>query len=385
MKTIQHRTSACFLGLALVAAALFSGATSLRAEGADATDASAPRPPGSLPSTVVGPLTLSAPLRVVTSLSTYAAIARQIVGDRGEVSSIASGEVNPHFVTPRPSLLLRLRRADLFVVTGLDLELWVPVLLDKANNRKIRIGGSGYVTAYTGIKLAEVPTSVNRAEGDIHVFGNPHIWASPLNGILIGRNILVGLKRISPENGPYFEARFTAWKEKVIRALVGDRIVDLLGVDVVFNLEKDHKLVAFLSTQTYQGEPLSDRLGGWLKTSEVFRGEHMVCYHKEWVYFSQAFGVSCDTYIEPKPGIPPSPGHVAKVLALMRERGIKVVWAANYYSQSQVRSVAKKTGATAVIVPASVGGAPGTDTFIDLVNLWVNDLAAAFSKTSGAQ
>ena len=121
----------------------------------------------------------AAPVKIVTSLTTYGAIAREIVGDRGTVTSIAQGDEDPHFVQPKPSFVAVLRDADLFVTTGLDLELWVPALLDRANNRKVSEGGPGYVTAYTGITLLEVPTSLNRAEGDIHADGNPHIHTDP--------------------------------------------------------------------------------------------------------------------------------------------------------------------------------------------------------------
>ncbi len=318
------------------------------------------------------------PVRVVTSLSTYAAIAREIAGDRGAVTSIAQGDENPHYVQPRPSFLVQLQKADLFVTTGLDLELWVPALLDKASNGKINDGAPGYVTAYTGIKLLDVPTSMSRSEGDIHVFGNPHIWTDPINGILVGQNILTGLKRVSPANAAYFEQRFTAWKERVVRALVGDEIVTLLGIDAVFSLARDDKLPGFLDSKTYQGHPLADRLGGWLKTAQAFRGKKMVCYHKEWDYFSRRFDIPCVDYIEPKPGIPPTPRHVAEIITLMRDQHIPVLFSTNYYDKNQVETVAARTGAAAVIVPSNTGGAPGTDTFIDLVTLWVKSLAAPF-------
>jgi len=318
--------------------------------------------------------------RVVTSLTTYASIAREIVGERGEVVAIADGAENPHFVTPRPSLVLQLRKADMFVVTGLDLELWVPAIEDKANNPKVRPGAVGYVTAATGLDLLDVPESVSRGGGDIHAFGNPHIWTSPVNAITIGANILAGLKRVAPENADYYEQRYAAWRDRTIRAFTGDEIVDLLGVDAVFGLARDHKLLDFLAAQSYEGHPLTERLGGWLAAAEPFRGGHMVCYHKEWDYFSRAFGVRCDEYIEPKPGIPPTPRHVADVIQLMRDRSIHVLFSTNYFDRNQVRSVADRTNAVAVIVPANTFGAPGVETYEQLVDLWVSELAAAFTQ-----
>jgi ABC-type Zn uptake system ZnuABC Zn-binding protein ZnuA len=333
-------------------------------------------PPGSLAAAVQDP---DGP-RVVTSLTTYASIAREIVGDRGEVEAIANGAENPHFVTPRPSLVLQLRKADMFVVTGLDLELWIPAIEDKANNPRVRPGGVGYVSASTGIELLDVPESVSRAGGDIHAFGNPHIWTSPVNGITIGANILAGLKRVAPENEAYYEERYAAWKDRILRAFVGDDLVELLGADAVFDMARNHRLLEFLGSQTYQGSPLTDRLGGWLKEAEVFRGGHMVCYHKEWDYFNRAFGVMCDDYVEPKPGIPPTPQHVADVIDLMKRRHLHVLFSTNYFDRNQVMSVAERTNATAVIVPSNTEGAPGTETYQQLVDLWVAELADAFAQ-----
>jgi zinc/manganese transport system substrate-binding protein len=326
----------------------------------------------------------AAPVRVVTSLTTYAAIAREIVGDRGTVSSIAVGDENPHYVQPKPSFVPMLAQADLFVTTGLDLELWVPALLDKASNPKVTEGGPGYVAAYAGIDLLDVPTSFSRAQGDIHVFGNPHIWTSPLNAIQAARNILTGLKRVAPENADYFTAREKTFEDRVYRALYGDELVKLLGGETLADLDRQGKLFEFLGGRTYQGAPLATRLGGWLKQGMVFRGKEVACYHKEWDYFSKEFGLPCFDYIEPQPGIPPTPGHVLKIINAMRQRKIQVLLSTNYYDRSQVQQVAQRTGAKAVIVPSNTGGARGVDTYFDLVTLWITELARAFGGPSAA-
>lgn len=318
-------------------------------------------------------------LRIVTSLTTYASIAREIAGDRASVVAIARGDENPHFVQPRPSYVVELKRADLFVTTGLDLELWVPTLLDKAGNTRVREGGAAYVTAYPGIDLLDVPASVSRAAGDIHLFGNPHIWTDPANAILIGANILAALQRVDPAHADEYGRRFAAWRDRVLRAYAGDELVDLLGADVVLDLARKNGLWEFVSTQQYQGQPLARRLGGWLAAMAGMRGKEMVCYHKEWDYFSRAFGVPCVDYIEPKPGIPPTPRHVNEIISLMRERGIRVLFSTNYYDANQIRSVAARTGATPVSVPSNTEGAKGTDTYVDLVSLWIRELAAAFA------
>ncbi len=330
-----------------------------------------------------GPSVPTAPgdkVKVVTSLSSYAAIAREIVGDRGEVTSIGGGYDNPHFVEPKPSFVPALASADVFVTTGLDLELWVPALLDKANNPKVTEGGPGYVAAYAGIDLLDVPASYSRSGGDIHVFGNPHIWTGPLNGLQVARNILTGLRRVSPENAEYFSAREKEFEDRLFRALYGDDLVKLLGGQTLADLDRQGKLFDFLSSKQYQGASLITRLGGWLKQGEVFRGKQMVCYHKEWDYFSREFQVPCVDYIEPKPGIPPTPSHVQEVITEMKERHIPVLFAGNYYDRNQVEEVAARTGAKAVIVAGNVGGAPGINTYFDLINLWVSELASAFAR-----
>jgi zinc/manganese transport system substrate-binding protein len=318
------------------------------------------------------------PVKVVTSLTTYGAVAREIVGDRGTVTSIAQGDEDPHFVQPKPSFVAVLRDADLFVTTGLDLELWVPALLDRAGNRKILENGPGYVPAYRGIDLMEVPTSLSRSQGDIHVDGNPHIHTDPVNGIIIARNIRAGLERVSPQNASYFAGREEDFEKRVLEATLGPALVAILTPATAFDLLRTDRLYDFLGRQKYQGKSLLDQLGGWLKQGQAFRDKEMACYHKEWAYFSRRFRVDCVTYIEAKPGIPPTPRHVQDVIQLMRQRKIPVLFASNYFDRKQIQRVAQRTGAKAIIVPENTAGAPGVDTYFDLMNTWVGSLATAF-------
>ncbi|HEX5005298.1 MAG TPA: metal ABC transporter substrate-binding protein [Gemmatimonadales bacterium] len=322
----------------------------------------------------------AAPVRVVTSLTTYGAIAREIVGDRATVTSIAQGDEDPHFVQPKPSFVALLRDADLFVTTGMDLELWVPTLLDRAGNRKIMPGSPGYVSAHDGITLLEVPASVSRAGGDIHGEGNPHIHTDPVNGIIIARNILAGLVRVDPANADYYRGREADFEQRVIEATIGKELVGVLTPATAFNLLKSDQFDGFVTKTMLHGKPLADQLGGWLRQGSDFKGKDMACYHKEWAYFSARFRVTCIAYIEAKPGIPPTPGHVEEVIALMKQRQVPALFASNYFSRSQIEQVAGKTGATAVIVAENTNGAPGITTYFDLVNQWVAGLAAAFRK-----
>jgi ABC-type Zn uptake system ZnuABC Zn-binding protein ZnuA len=304
------------------------------------------------------------------------------VGDRATVTAIAQGDEDPHFVQPKPSFVALLRDADLFVTTGLDLELWVPALLDRAGNRKVQEGGPGYVAAYQGITLLEVPTSLSRSAGDIHVDGNPHIHTDPLNAILIARNILAGLTRVAPADGPAFAQREQDFEKRILDATMGAELVRILTPATAFSLLQSDKLYDFLARQQYQGKPLADRLGGWLEQGRVLRGKEMACYHKEWAYFSHRYDVACVVYIEAKPGIPPTPRHVQEVIALMKERKIPALFAANYFSRNQIEQVAQKTGAQAVIVPENTDGAPGVRTYFDLMNTWISSLTATFKNVA---
>ena len=213
------------------------------------------------------------PVKIVTSLTTYGAIAKEVVGDKGTVTSIAQGDEDPHFVQPRPSFVPLLRDADLFVWTGMDLELWVGTLLDRAGNPKIRDGGIGSVLAKDGITILEIPTSLSRAQGDIHVDGNPHIHSDPISAIFIARNVLAGLKRVSPENTAYYTAREKDFEDRIIKATFGDELARIVTVPTLFELTRTNKVLPFLQNTKYQGAPLITRLGGWMKTLMPYRGQ----------------------------------------------------------------------------------------------------------------
>ncbi len=329
-----------------------------------------------------GPAAAQQKLRVVATLPTYAAIAREITGPLADVQAIARGDEDPHFVTPRPSFAVMMQRADLFIVTGLDLELWVPALLDRANNPKILEGGPGHVTAYAGITLRDIPQSVSRTGGDVHVFGNPHIHTDPINAISIARNIVAGLRRIDPGNGVTYDANLRRFEDRILRRLFGDQLVEMLGGETLFSLAREDRFWEFAQSQSFRDRPLTTYVGGWLGEGVPFRNRRMVCYHKNWAYFSHRFQIECAMYVEPKPGIPPAPGHVAEVIDFIQREQIPVLFAANYFSRTQVERVASRTGATAVIVPEHVGGESGVDEYFQLIDRWVSALAAGFRGTT---
>jgi len=319
-------------------------------------------------------------LKIVTTLSTYADIAKKIGGDKVDVQYIVPGNQDAHFVRPKPSYAVLLNKADIFVSTGLDLELWAPTLVDMSKNPKIRSGQPGYISASYGIKLLEKPDVLSRSEGGLHIYGNPHIITGPVNFITIADNIAMGLQNNDPQNSAYYQANLKVFKEKLQDHLFGKELVKLMGGDLLVKLAVNGQLVEFLQSKSYKGKKLIDYLGGWLKDGLIFRNKKIVTYHKNWVYFKEIFGLNVIGYVEPKPGIPPSPKHVEELVREMRKNHVKVLLAANYFSKKKVTDICETVGAIPVIVPMGVNGAQGTDDVFMLVDYWVKHLREAFLK-----
>ena len=321
----------------------------------------------------------SAQVRVVTTLPIYAELVREVGGEEVDVSSIANPNEDAHFVRPKPSFARDLRQADAFVTTGLDLELWVPTLLDRAGNTAVLEGGRGYITAYTGIQLLDIPVAADRSAGDVHIFGNPHLTTDPLRTLQIARNIAVGLKRVAPDRAGHFDRGLADLADRIHRRLFGDRLIELLGAETLEQLALGGNLFEFLKGNEFEGVALIDELGGWLAAAESFRDRQMICYHKNWAYLEQRFHVHCADYVEAKPGIPPTPGHVAQLIRRMRSENLNVLLAATYFDAGRVETVASRGGATLVHVPLAPGAAEGIDDYFSLVDAWVGGLARAFS------
>ncbi len=326
---------------------------------------------------------VSGAIKVVASLPTYASIAREVGGDLVEVANIAQPNQDAHFVSPKPSYSLMLRDADLFITTGLDLELWVPVVIDKSGNPDIREGRKGYVSASRGIKMLQKPAGgVSRAEGDVHIFGNPHIHTSPINAIQIASNILTGLKKVSPEGTDYFEGRFEDFRARIYDALFGEELVGLFGGEKLSRLVESGKLYDFLETERVNrmvgGKPLIERLGGWMGRARPFAGRKIICYHKNWVYFTSAFGLKVAGYVEPKPGIPPSAKHVSYITDLIQKEGIEAMIVAGYFERATPRKIEKKTGTKALFLTMDVGGEEDVTDYFTLIDSWFDKLTEAF-------
>ncbi len=322
--------------------------------------------------------TAEAAVKVVATQGTYASIAREIGGDRVVAESIVEGAADVHFVKPKPSYAVMLQDADLFISTGLDLELWAPVLVNKSGNRAIADGGVGYVAAAHGVDLLEKPTSLDRSAGDVHIFGNPHIQTSPINISAVAGNVATGLCKVDPQGCAIYRANLAAFQDRLARRLYGDVLVELLGTATLDPLARNGRLVGFLEERGR----LAD-LGGWFAEALPFRGRSIICYHKDWTYFASLFGLNVVDYVEPKPGIPPTARHVAELIERIEREDIEVLVSANYFERSKPQLIADRTGIVPVVVPMSVGGEPGVETYFDLVDLWIARLREAFARVDG--
>jgi len=319
-------------------------------------------------------------LNVVTTLPDYASFAKLIGGDRVSVKSIVRGDQDAHFIRPKPSFATALRNADVLVATGLDLELWAQTVIDNSGNRKIRSGQAGYVSASAEMKLLEKPQTLSRAEGGVHIYGNPHVTCSTIQMKVAARNIAKGLIKNDPEGKEIYSHNLKKLHQQIDERLFGSKLMEMLGVDILYSLAEQDKLITFLQEQKYEGRPLIEYLGGWMKTMLPLRGTQIVTYHKNWIYFIRLFGLEEAGTVEPKPGIPPSPKHVANLINLMRERNVRIILAANYFDEQKIRTVAARTNAEAVIVSLYVGGATGVDDYFKLVDHWIEGLLKAAKK-----
>jgi len=275
-------------------------------------------------------------IKVVTTTTDMKSITEMIGGNKVSVSSIATGYQNPHFVDPKPSYIISLSNANMFVTVGLDLETgWSPQLLTSARNSNIQKGSPGYVDASEGVGLLQVPSSSNRGEGDIHIYGNPHYWLDPLNGKVIGRNIANGLERLDPENKTFYETNLYAFFSKI-----------------------------------------DAKMKEWQDKMAPYKGTKIIAYHNEWVYFERRFGLQVVDFMEPKPGIPPSPSQLVKVIKEVLANHIKIIISSPYFTTSSSDVVAKQTGVKELTLATSTGAFPAIKNYFDLFDYDIDHLIA---------
>jgi zinc/manganese transport system substrate-binding protein len=282
-------------------------------------------------------LTAHATLNVVATLPDFGSIARTIGEDKVAVTVLAKPTEDPHFVDARPSFVVSLRNADVLIDGGAELELgWLPPLLQNARNPKIDIGKPGRVIASQGIRLMNVPANVTRAAGDVHALGNPHFMTDPIIAKAVAQHIAQSFSAVDPANAAAYQANYKKF-EATINA----------------------------------------KLQEWGAAMLPFKGEHVVAYHDSWPYFSHRFGIDIDIFLEPKPGIPPSPSHLAEVITQMKAGKIKVIIVEPFQDKKVADKVASATGAKVVEFAQFPGGIPGTDNYVRLIDALASRLAAA--------
>lgn len=314
-------------------------------------------------------------LVVVATLPDLARIAEAVGGDRITATSIASGVQDPHFVDPKPSFVVKLRDADLFLLNGLELEIgWAAPLLEGARNPKITPGAPGYVDCSAGVPLLELPTgALSRADGDVHPLGNPHYLADPLNGKLVAQTIATALSRASPADAPLFEQRRKAFARSIDEALFGRELVEQLGGAKLDRLARAGELQSFL-----KGQQLEGRLGGWLGRMAPLQGRKLVMYHRSYSYFLARFGLQAVNFVELRAGIPPGPSHLAGLIQQMKGESIPVLGTHGFYDPKVPALVADKSGAKVVVLPLLVGGVKGADDYLSFFDTSTTLLARAF-------
>ncbi len=286
---------------------------------------------------LAGAFAAQAKLNVVATLPDFGSLAREIGGEKIDLVVLAKATEDPHFVDARPSFVVSLRNADVLIDGGAELELgWLPPLLQNARNPKIEIGKPGRVQASQGIRLMNVPTNVTRAAGDVHALGNPHFTVDPIIAKAIAQHIAQSFSAVDAANAGFYDSNYKKF-EATINA----------------------------------------KLQGWGAIMLPFQGQHVAAYHDSWPYFAHRFGLNIDVFLEPKPGIPPSPSHLTDVIGQMKAQKIKAIIVEPYHDRRIAEKVARSTGAKVVDFSQFPGGIPGTDSYVRLIDVLVARLADA--------
>ena len=279
-------------------------------------------------------------LRVVATTPDLGALAREIGGDRGEITALAKPTEDPHFVDARPSLIVTLNRADMLIDGGAELEIgWLPALLQGVRNTKIASGAPGRVSAAAGVTMLDVPASLDRSRGDVHALGNPHFMLDPVNVRLIAAQIADHLAQVDAASAEQYRANF----------------------------------------QRFNGR-LDAKLTEWQAQLAPFRGAKIVTYHRDFVYLAARFNLDVVTTLEERPGIAPSPAHVAQVIRTMREQSARVILVQPYQNRRTAETVARQTEAVVLDMPQQPGVAQNTDTYFTLMDYLIRTLAGALGQ-----
>ncbi len=280
-------------------------------------------------------------LNVVTSTQDMAALAREIGADKVNIDSIAMGYQDPHFVEPKPSFVLKLQKADILAVVGLQLEIgWLPPLQTQSRNAKIQVGGAGYMDMSQYCQVLEIPTGqVTRAMGDVHPLGNPHYWLDPDNGRRIAKAFVDKFSQADPADAAFFAQRYADFDQRLTAAVKG-----------------------------------------WEAKMAPYRGRKVITYHRSWPNFCERFGLVVVDYVEPRPGIPPTPSHTLEVINTMKREGIKLILVEPYFDLRTPNSIARGAGGEVAQLMPSVGGVKEITNYFQLFDYDINELVNLFQK-----
>jgi ABC-type Zn uptake system ZnuABC Zn-binding protein ZnuA len=270
-------------------------------------------------------------VKVITTLPELADLTRRIAADKATVDYIVRGDQNPHFVEVKPSYMMKLKSANIFLTIGMELEMWAPQIVDGSRNSSLDV-----VDLSRTIQKLEVPSRVDASQGDVHRFGNPHYWLDPRNIRPMAEEIIAALVKVSPQDEPLFRANAEAYLQQL----------DL-------------------------------KIAEWEKIMKPFAGKKVISFHKSWSYFANWLGLEIAGEVEPKPGIPPSPSHTAEIIQLVRSGGIKAILVEPFYDLSPPDQIARATAAKVLVLPTSIGGVDQAKDYISMMEYNITTLAAA--------
>jgi ABC-type Zn uptake system ZnuABC Zn-binding protein ZnuA len=293
-----------------------------------------------------GPVLAQGKLTIVTTTEDLAAISREVAGDRATIDPIARGYQDPHYVEAKPSFVLKLQRADLLVAVGRELEIgWLPPLVQQSRNSNIQPGANGYLDASLHARILDIPQGqITRAMGDVHPLGNPHYWLDPENGKIVARDVADKLSQLRPNDRAFFQQRLA---------------------DFTSRLDAAEKR--------------------WLEALAPFKGTKVVTYHRSYSNFADRFGLEVIGYVEPRPGIPPTPQHTLDVINEMKRQNVKLILVEPYFDLKTPNAIARDTGAQVLVMPPSVGGVKEVTDYFKLFDYDVGLLIEAIRKTGAGR
>jgi zinc/manganese transport system substrate-binding protein len=298
------------------------------------------------PLLLAGTASAQGKLNVITTTEDLAAIAREVAGDRATIESMARGYQDPHYVEPKPSFILKLQKADVLVVVGRELEIgWLPPLIQQSRNGRIQPGAEGYLDASSNAEILEVPQGqITRAMGDVHPLGNPHYWLDPENGKRIAKEEADKFSQLRPNDRAYFEQRLA---------------------DFTARLDTAEKK--------------------WLAAMAPYKGMKVVTYHRSFPNFAQRFGLDIIGYVEPRPGIPPTPQHTLDLINEMKRQNVKLILVEPYFDTKTPKKIASDVGGDVLVMPPSVGGVKEVTDYFKLFDYDINLLTEAIKRVGAGK